>query len=206
MNLYTVLGLTPQATAGQIRTAFRLLAQRNHPDKGGDHEVMQAIQEAYDVLSDPERRAQYDEQGATGRGPTARDKALAHLGTVLDQVIDHLADSLEYVDPIQKARDVLHQNLAEGSQVQKKLARAIQCREKVLRRAQFKGTTTNTLEAMIQGMVATLKSHLEKNEQQIATLHAALDILADYDYEVGQAPKQVPEVTLSDLAKFFAAS
>jgi hypothetical protein len=58
---YDTLGVRPDATAAEIREAYRRLARRHHPDRGAaDPQAMAAINEAYRVLSDPARRAMYD--------------------------------------------------------------------------------------------------------------------------------------------------
>ncbi|KAI0113185.1 chaperone protein dnaJ 6 [Daldinia grandis] len=68
---YEVLGLERTADEGQIKSAYRKLALKNHPDKVCDdqkqkaHEVFQSIAFAYAVLSDPARRKRYDETGST---------------------------------------------------------------------------------------------------------------------------------------------
>jgi len=64
-DLYGVLGLHPSSEDVVIRAAYRVLAQRFHPDKraGNDRIAlvrMQAINEAYAVLSDAKRRSEYD--------------------------------------------------------------------------------------------------------------------------------------------------
>ena len=60
MDHYSVLGVTKTATPDEIKKAYRKLASQHHPDKGGDTAKFQQIQEAYAVLSDPEKKAQYD--------------------------------------------------------------------------------------------------------------------------------------------------
>lgn len=60
MNPYEVLGVARTATADEIKRAYRGLASRHHPDKGGDTARFQEIQSAYDILSNPEKRAEYD--------------------------------------------------------------------------------------------------------------------------------------------------
>lgn len=64
MNLYTLLGLSSrQVTEKEVKRAYRNLATRVHPDKGGDPAQFKRIQTAYEVLSNPEKRAEYDATG-----------------------------------------------------------------------------------------------------------------------------------------------
>ena len=67
MDHYTVLGVPKGAAAEDIKKAYRKLASQNHPDKGGDTAKFQSIQIAYDTLSDPQKRAAYDNPTPQGR-------------------------------------------------------------------------------------------------------------------------------------------
>lgn len=60
MDHYATLGVTKNATPDEIKKAYRKLASQHHPDKGGDKVKFQEVQTAYDVLSDAEKRKQYD--------------------------------------------------------------------------------------------------------------------------------------------------
>lgn len=62
-DYYAILGLTRQASDEEIKRAFRKLAMKHHPDRGGDQARFQEINEAYNTLSDPERRRDYDNPG-----------------------------------------------------------------------------------------------------------------------------------------------
>jgi molecular chaperone DnaJ len=70
-DLYSVLGVERGATDAEIKRAFRRLAQQWHPDVNQDAaaaERFKEINEAYQVLSDPQRRQQYDTFGRAGLG------------------------------------------------------------------------------------------------------------------------------------------
>lgn len=72
-DYYQVLGIARDASEKDVRRAFRTLAAKHHPDRNRDdpgaEERFKEVNEAYTVLSDPEKRAVYDRYGAAG--PTA---------------------------------------------------------------------------------------------------------------------------------------
>jgi DnaJ family protein A protein 2 len=63
---YELLGVDKKASYDEIRKAFRKLALKNHPDRGGDKEKFQELNAAYEVLSDKEKRDVYDKYGEDG--------------------------------------------------------------------------------------------------------------------------------------------
>ena len=65
-NPYQTLGVARDANVDEIKRAYRKLASQHHPDRGGDTKVFQEIQVAYDILSDPQRRAAHDNPGFGG--------------------------------------------------------------------------------------------------------------------------------------------
>ena len=74
-DYYTILGVAKSASSEDIKKAYRKLAHKHHPDvKGGSEQKFKELSEAYQVLSDGDKRAQYDkfgrvfEGGATGGG------------------------------------------------------------------------------------------------------------------------------------------
>lgn len=61
MDYYNTLGVTNTATPDEIKKAYKKLAMKYHPDRNsGDDTQFKKIQEAYEVLSNPEKRKQYD--------------------------------------------------------------------------------------------------------------------------------------------------
>lgn len=65
-KLYKTLGVEKNATYDEIRKAFRKLALKKHPDRGGNKEEFAEIQNAYEVLQDKEKREIYDKYGEDG--------------------------------------------------------------------------------------------------------------------------------------------
>src|SRR6202795_2853427 len=72
-DYYETLGVQKTASEEEIRTAFRKLARKYHPDVAKDkkaaEEKFKQINEAYEVLSDPEKRSKYDQLGANWNQP-----------------------------------------------------------------------------------------------------------------------------------------
>lgn len=60
MNHYKTLGIDQSASSEDVKQAYRRLAKEHHPDVGGNSETFRQITEAYEILSDPSKRAQYD--------------------------------------------------------------------------------------------------------------------------------------------------
>src|SRR5690349_22227609 len=89
-SLYEALGVPKNASADELKKAYRKLVRQYHPDKNpGDaaaEERFKEIQTAYDVLSDAEKRKQYDTFGSTngrpGPGPTNFDFGDFDLGDI----------------------------------------------------------------------------------------------------------------------------
>jgi curved DNA-binding protein len=66
MDYYSTLGVTETASDDEIKKAYKKLAMKHHPDRGGDTTTFQSISQAYDTLCDPHKRSQYDAERRGG--------------------------------------------------------------------------------------------------------------------------------------------
>lgn len=87
MTLYEELELTPDCTYDDVKQQYRTLAGIHHPDKGGDEEKFKRIKFAYEVLSDPARRKQYDENKTTHEFSSIRVEAINSLAGIFFSLI-----------------------------------------------------------------------------------------------------------------------
>ena len=120
MTFYAILGIAPDAEEETIRTAYRALARQSHPDvgEGSSPEKFREVVDAYETLSDPERRRVYDMElgcrrtrsgaikpftpveplrgvGRTYAGGQAVFSRNLHLSSYLDAVFEELLVSLD---------------------------------------------------------------------------------------------------------------
>jgi len=89
MDYYEILGVSKNANDEEVKTAFRKLAHKHHPDKsGGDTEKFKKANEAYRVLSDKKLRAQYDQFGTAEGAPSYESQGFGGQNTNWSSNID----------------------------------------------------------------------------------------------------------------------
>lgn len=87
MTLYEELELSVDCTVEDIKQQYRILAMKHHPDHGGSVEKFQKIKFAYEVLSDPSRRKQYDESSTTTESTDIHTQAISNLASIFFSII-----------------------------------------------------------------------------------------------------------------------
>lgn len=124
MDYYEVLGIKKNASQDEIKKAFHGLAHKYHPDKGGDERKFKEINEAYQVLSDAKKRAQYDRfgkgfenMGAGGPGQ-GWDFNWSWQNGGRDFGVDDLGDIFETVFNFGGAKRAAKKDVRKGKNIQ----------------------------------------------------------------------------------------
>ena len=95
-DYYDVLGVSKNADNGELKKAYRKLALKYHPDKNPDNkeaeEKFKEAAEAYEVLSDPQKKARYDQYGHAGMSGSAGFGGGGGGGMSMDDIFSHFGD------------------------------------------------------------------------------------------------------------------
>lgn len=178
---YTELGLTPSATPEQIKAAYRAEAKACHPDAGGTTEAFQAVERAYRILKDPEKRARYDETSEAG---DAADNIDAEALSVLASMIEHALgkDDLKHFDLVADMRKQLDKDITTASanvaEAQSFIDRALDARKRLK-------TKQPALLAMIDQKAEQARKAIDVITRQKTVRERAKELLADasFDFE-----------------------
>ena len=179
MNPYTELDVPVDASLETIKQRYRTLAQMHHPDKGGDEELFKCIKLAYEILSDPVRRKQYDITGETTT-TNAKDEAIANIVQILLHIVPNF--NVEQDDLIQIAEvetrtmlDLAHKDIGITE-------RYILNLEKVISKLRIKTDSENILTGFIANQIQQRKNELVNFERRVQVCTLMLEILKDYEY------------------------
>lgn len=187
---YATLGVAPDASVDDIKRAYRRAARHAHPDRGGNHERMQALNEAKDVLTDPARRARYD-AGEDGQASTEEEAARALILQLFAEAVDINKD-----DPVEGVREALQTGRTGAAVKATMLRRSINRLESQRNRVRAK-TERNVYLDVIEARIASARADIAGMESTERTASLALEILAA-EYECGPGVNR--ERPSSDLA------
>jgi curved DNA-binding protein CbpA len=106
-NYYAILGVTSSASTAEIKRAYRRLARQHHPDLNAQakDEQIKRLNEAYAVLSDPQKRAAYDERirQARQRAEAARRRRLREEKARREPEMTWIEGMIGFVRELKKA-------------------------------------------------------------------------------------------------------
>lgn len=197
MTLYDTLGVEPQAPPEKIKRAYRKKAQKHHPDKeGGNTEAFRAIQLAYEVLGDEERRRRYDETGRADALPDLEREARETLRTLFLAVIDRI--DIDHNDVLQAVREHLQRGEEVLRAEKHKLEKTVAKRERVLKKLKRKGEGA-LLEDAVSAVIQADKAKLEDFVRHERIAERVRELLEPYSYEFTKPATRFYQTGLSPI-------
>jgi curved DNA-binding protein CbpA len=185
-DLYDILGVTCDATQEEIRKAYKSQAGKCHPDKNPDDPEatvkFQALQKAYSILNDPEKRKRYDQTGAEDNVPTL-DEAANYL---IAQVWLHSAERAGFAarNYLLETTQALQNNLRQCTIDKKKFQNSYNKLEYLISKTEADPFMLRILEVKLQE-IKHQKAHAEEATE---VMTRALELLDGYKY-TGEVPK-----------------
>lgn len=186
---YKTLGVHPSSTEAEIRAAWREAAQKAHPDRdGGSAERMSQVNQAYQVLSDPNRRAQYDAGHGTVQQVSLERRAKDFLLPMCGLIIRSAPASANMVVLLINGITNQKKTLAES-----RIKTQTEIEGLRLRVRRLKGPPDNFIEDLLKEEIARGERLLITYDMDELVMAKALEILKDFSYE---QDVQVPTLIL----------
>lgn len=182
---YAILSVARGAEPAEIKEAHRRHIKNTHPDAGGDRAEFERIQLAYEILIDPEKRAEYDRDG---RIPGASDLngvdhgALNMIGALMMQILAKDNEPFEH-DLVEVMTASLKEDAKQVATAMAKLERTLKRIKRMRRRFRKRGDGRNIFEGILDYQERAIADAF-KNQETMASYRArAIEMLADYDFE-----------------------
>ena len=183
MDLYQLLDLPRNATFEEIKQKYRQLAQQNHPDKGGDEELFKKIKNAYEVLSDPERRKLYDDVGEINSLKSAKEEALNEVVNCLRDLLPHINVHTE--DILQRMRHAVCERRGKLQNEQQWCQNVVNNLNILKLKFKHKTSPVNVIDNFLREQINIRSGELAKITRNIEVMDAMLELLDEYEYEIG---------------------
>lgn len=189
-DLYDALGIDKSADAAMIKRAYRKAAKKAHPDAGGSVEKFALITLAHDCLSDPDRRARYDQTGDAGEKPALDTQQAQALNAAMDAIQRVLAVAeqknfpIEQVDVLGDAiKTISNQRQQMAMEIAKQEANASKM-ERLAKRFKAKRGKQDRIGPMLLAQAAGQRHIVEQNQRSMQTLKMATDVLRDHEFSM----------------------
>ena len=192
-NPYTTLGVPRDATTEQVKRAYRKKAPKVHPDtsRHQDGKEFCALQKAYSILSDAERRARFDATGTTEDKPTPEEACRVSLGNMIVELVDSCPeDRITLVDVCAKLAGNLKLARETIELERRKKERSAEKFEKAAKRfkRRKKSKEPNFLELACLQQAAQSRLDIKNIEARLNLIDISSRLLQDFTYEFDSPP------------------
>ena len=179
-TLYDELELPKNCTSEEIKQKYRILAQLHHPDKGGDPQRFKRIKVAYEILSDPEKRAHYDSTGEHPDEVSIDTEVFNRISVMVTQYIHQINpehDDLILIMKIdiRKAYDNTTNVIAEYNTLIQKL-------NIISNRIKLKKEGENLLKFFVEKRITQCQTELIHCQKLLLVFNKMLEVLEGYHY------------------------
>ena len=179
MTLYDELELQPDCSFEDIKQQYRTLAMKYHPDHGGDIEKFKRIKFAYEVLSDTDRRKQYDENKTTSEPINLRTEAIQELANVFNNIIGNFDPNNNLIalmnEEVARISIRIHADISICQKYIDKL-------ETVKTKLKVKNNEDNIIESFISQQIEWKLKDMDIFNKRLEIVNIMADLLNNYEY------------------------
>jgi DnaJ-class molecular chaperone len=198
-NPYVILGVDKDSTPSEIKFAFRVKAQRNHPDReGGSEDAMTDIQWAYAILKDKQKRADWDRNGSESNPePSFSQKATTHIMIAFNQWLNGVfAGQIQFnsncVGDIDRA---IRNELGKARQGKAQIEGNLKKLDRMLGKFDCDDDQHNFFEGHLQSAKGAAERQLEGIVEQIKIMEESLKQLSHFSYSPDEGLVQMHRPT-----------
>ena len=185
-NLYEILDVPKDASESDIKKAYRKKAQSSHPDKeGGDEELFKAVQKAYEILSDANKRKHYDETGEESKDNLNNDVIESLIGIVLNVV---QGNDVKRNNILETAITLVHRQQDAHRSKRKQAETQYERLAEAARRIKCVEGKENILKLALESQANRIKIAIQEIDNVLSIGEEILVVIADYSYETDQMP------------------
>jgi DnaJ-class molecular chaperone len=204
MTLYEILGVQKDAPPEEIKAAFRRLAKSNHPDhvdearRAESTQRMALINRAHDVLSDPERRAQYDRTGEMpGESNSIEKQAEEALAVLFSKYLDEEGDFIHGDICARLTEFAIKVHSTQQSNVGK-LKQKLTALERKLKRIARKSEGKDLFKMVAEEKLSNGMKTLAKAEDEVKISALLIELLKEYkDTSPGKPTIHMPTLGIT---------
>ena len=188
MNPYDVLKVNKHANEKEIKDAYRQMSKAYHPDKpNGDVEKFKEIAAAYEILSDPEKKKMFDENGVVSTEDQIARKAQALIQQCFQTLVGQYGmERLLTVDVIAEMKSLMDQGIQELDNLTGKVKGDVSAAEKVLGKFTFE-KKKNPIQAMLDNDISKNKALILQYNSEKVIAKRTYNLLKDYKFDADTA-------------------